>query len=91
MDRNTILGVFVEVVDFDYNWDLKIIHRGAGSASVRKLFRQILDHRDYFGIGKKVTLNDMCRAFTDGGLDGVNKLMGDGQIVSLEADQWLSI
>ena len=65
------------------------IFKTAGDKSMKKLFKQILSRRDYFGVYENVDLDDFCHAYFQGGIDAVNKLMRDGALELIEFDEWI--
>ena len=68
---------------------LKMIHKSISEASMKKLFKQILSRREYFGVYENIALDDFCHAYFQGGIDAVNKLMRDGALELIEFDEWI--
>ena len=69
---------------------LALFTNGKSDCAMKKLFKKILSRRDFFGIDDAVTVDDMFRAYFDGGLDTVSKIMEYGSVEILNPDKWVA-
>ena len=69
---------------------LAMIWKGSGDRSVKKLFKKILERRNFFEIPKKYDLESLFQIYTNGGFDAVSKIMDAGAIEPIQTNEWLS-
>ena len=52
----------------------------ADEKSVQKVFREVLKHREFYGVRKDVKLDALRRAYKEKGVDGLSHLMAYGSV-----------